>query len=107
MDVIIAGDDVSRRKPHPMIYNLARQRLNIDYANNCLVIEDSLIGLTAAKGAEMKCLITYTDSTVNEDFYLYGANAKLKDLNGITLHDIESTWKNLLSHKRDCSVSKL
>jgi beta-phosphoglucomutase-like phosphatase (HAD superfamily) len=27
LDLVIAGDDVSQKKPHPMIYDLARQRL--------------------------------------------------------------------------------
>jgi len=27
LDVVIAGDDVSEKKPHPMIYNTARERL--------------------------------------------------------------------------------
>ena len=27
LDVVIAGDDVSEKKPHPMIYDTARERL--------------------------------------------------------------------------------
>ena len=37
----------------------------------CVVIEDSIVGLKAAKGAGMRCIITYTESTENEDFYGY------------------------------------
>ncbi len=37
--------------------------------SRCVVIEDSLVGLRAAKGAGMLCIITYTESTKNEDFY--------------------------------------
>ena len=29
------------------------------------------MGLKAAKGANMRCIITYTDSTATEDFYAY------------------------------------
>ena len=28
-DVVIAGDDVDNKKPHPEIYNLAQQRLGL------------------------------------------------------------------------------
>jgi beta-phosphoglucomutase-like phosphatase (HAD superfamily) len=38
-------------------------------SGRCVVIEDSLVGLRAAKGAGMRCIITYTESTKNEDFY--------------------------------------
>jgi HAD superfamily hydrolase (TIGR01509 family) len=50
LDCCILGDDVSEKKPHPMIYNEARKRLGIS-ANRCVVIEDSLVGLRAAKAA--------------------------------------------------------
>jgi beta-phosphoglucomutase-like phosphatase (HAD superfamily) len=32
------------------------------------VVEDSLIGLQAAAGAGMKCIITHTPSTAKQDF---------------------------------------
>lgn len=46
----ILGDDVSKLKPDPMIYITASEKLQID-PNLCVVVEDSLIGLKAAKGA--------------------------------------------------------
>ena len=39
-----------------------------------------MVGLRAAKGAGMKCIITYTSSTAGEDFYGEGADAKVPDL---------------------------
>ena len=44
LDVIIAGDDVSAKKPDPMIYNTARDRLGIQDPERCVVVEDSLVG---------------------------------------------------------------
>lgn len=78
LDIILAGDDVKRKKPDPEIYTLAATRLGIDPAN-CVVIEDSLVGLKAAKAAQMRCVITYTASTHAVDFYEEGADAKLPD----------------------------
>jgi beta-phosphoglucomutase-like phosphatase (HAD superfamily) len=78
LDVIIAGDDVREKKPSPEIYNLAADRLGLSHAD-CIVVEDSLVGLRAAKAAKMKCVITYTSSTEREDFYGEGADAKLLD----------------------------
>jgi HAD superfamily hydrolase (TIGR01509 family) len=89
MDVIIAGDDVSERKPSPMIYSIASQRIGVA-PDRCLVIEDSLIGLKAAKAANMKCLITYTPSTKKEDFYGNGAEAILADLTHVKLADLKT-----------------
>jgi HAD superfamily hydrolase (TIGR01509 family) len=50
LDVCILGDDVSEKKPSPMIYNEARERIGID-KDRCVVIEDSMVGLRAAKAA--------------------------------------------------------
>jgi len=79
LDVCILGDDVSKLKPDPLIYITAAERLNIN-PDRCVVIEDSIVGLKAAKGAGMKCIITYTNSTEGEDFYSFGADAKIPEL---------------------------
>jgi HAD superfamily hydrolase (TIGR01509 family) len=88
LDVVIAGDDVTAKKPDPMIYNLAAERLGLGQTD-CVVIEDSLVGLRAATSAGMPCLITYTASTAAEDFYAEGAAAKVPDLGvGVTLEQL-------------------
>lgn len=66
-DVILAGDDVTRKKPDPMIYNVARERLGVR-VEDCVVIEDTQIGLQAAKDADMKVVITYTPYTATQQF---------------------------------------
>mmetsp|Transcript_41145 Transcript_41145/g.129290 ORF Transcript_41145/g.129290 Transcript_41145/m.129290 type:complete len:333 (+) Transcript_41145:41-1039(+) len=78
LDVVIAGDDVTHKKPHPEIYNVAAQRLGLSSAD-CVVVEDSIVGLRAAKAANMRCVVTYTPETQAEDFYAEGADAKLLD----------------------------
>jgi HAD superfamily hydrolase (TIGR01509 family) len=90
LDVCILGDDVSAKKPDPLIYHTARARLDNLPASKCVVIEDSLVGLRAAVRANMKCIITYTSSTADQDFYAEGAAAKVPDLGSrqVTLKDI-------------------
>jgi len=78
MDIIIAGDDVKEKKPSPEIYDLAATKLNLK-SEDCLVIEDSIVGLKAAKAAHMRCCITYTPNTASADFYAHGADAKVAD----------------------------
>ncbi|CAI6009650.1 unnamed protein product [Closterium sp. NIES-65] len=53
---IFAGDVVPKKKPDPAIYNLAATTLSLNPAR-CVVIEDSHIGLTAAKAAGMTCVL--------------------------------------------------
>ena len=45
--VVVAGDDVERGKPDPQAYLLAAANLGVD-AGDCVAVEDSVPGLTAA-----------------------------------------------------------
>lgn len=67
LDVFMAGDDVQNKKPHPQIYNTAAERLGLS-PDECIVIEDSMVGLNAAVGAKMRCVITTTASTADQAF---------------------------------------
>lgn len=66
-DVILAGDDVKVKKPDPMIYNVAREKLGVR-VEDCVVIEDTQIGLQAGMEAGMKVVITYTPYTATQQF---------------------------------------
>ncbi|KAL8215901.1 hypothetical protein R6Q57_022738 [Mikania cordata] len=64
---IFAGDVVPRKKPDPAIYNLAATTLGVE-PSRCVVVEDSGIGLAAAKAAGMTCIVTKSGYTADEDF---------------------------------------
>ncbi|HEX4140521.1 MAG TPA: HAD family hydrolase [Candidatus Methylacidiphilales bacterium] len=64
---IFAGDIVQKKKPDPGIYLFAVKKLGLDPAR-CLVVEDSRNGLLAAKGAGMRCIVTKSAYTQDEDF---------------------------------------
>jgi len=64
---VFAGDMVPKKKPDPAIYKLAAEKLEVDPAR-CVVIEDSRIGLLAARAAGMRCVITESSYTAGENF---------------------------------------
>lgn len=63
---ILAGDIVSRKKPDPEIYNLALQKTGLQ-PEECIVIEDSLNGVRAAKAAGLNVVATTNIYTERED----------------------------------------
>jgi len=58
-DVIVTGDEIEHGKPHPDIYLRAAAKLNVA-ADACLVIEDALAGIAAAKAAKI-CVAAIPD----------------------------------------------
>lgn len=64
---IFAGDVVAAKKPDPAIYHLAAEKLQRS-PETCVVIEDSNNGLRAALGAGMRCVVTKSTYTGDEDF---------------------------------------
>lgn len=66
---VFAGDMVKRKKPDPAIYQLALDEMGLDPAR-CVVVEDSNIGLRAAKAAGLHCVVTKSSYTHDEDFSL-------------------------------------
>lgn len=65
---LVNGLDVERKKPHPDIYELAAKKLGVAPIQ-CLVVEDAINGVEAAKNAGAKCL-GLTTSFTQEDLKL-------------------------------------
>ena len=53
--VIVDGSEVHRGKPDPEAYNVTAKKLKVD-PSECLVFEDSTVGVVAAKAAGMFCV---------------------------------------------------
>lgn len=58
-DAVVVGEDVLRKKPDPMIFQMAIMRLELS-PFECLVVEDAVSGVEAAKRAGARCLALTT-----------------------------------------------
>jgi len=92
---IFAGDMVKKKKPAPDVYNMAVEKMNLD-KSRCVIVEDSGIGLGAAKAAGISCIVTKSYYTKNENFD--GADMIVDELGddpatGVTLDTLESLLK--------------
>src|SRR5438270_7592802 len=81
-EVIITGDEIERGKPEPDIYLRTAERLGIG-ADECLVIEDSLSGIAAAKAAHMRVAAIPDRRFVDPREYEDQADYLLSDLSEI------------------------
>jgi beta-phosphoglucomutase-like phosphatase (HAD superfamily) len=73
-----------------MIYTLVAERLGLR-PEECVVMEDSNIGLEAARGAGMRCIITYTEATKDQ------ARGREKEV--VCVHVCYSPTRGLCSQK--------
>jgi len=80
-DVQVNGDHVNKGKPDPEIYLKTLEKLGVE-PNECLVFEDSIPGIRAAKAAGMK-VIAITTSHPPEK--LKEADAAIDDFTEINL----------------------
>lgn len=68
-DFWVCGDDVARKKPDPEAYRLALARMagaGSEAVAGVLVLEDSPVGLAAATGAGLSCLVCLSAATREE-----------------------------------------
>ena len=78
LDVICTGEDVRRGKPDPEIYRLCASRLGVE-PEQCLVFEDSVSGVQAAKAAGCRC-VAVPEACVFDDTRYEVADFKIRSL---------------------------
>jgi HAD superfamily hydrolase (TIGR01509 family) len=62
--VIVSGEEVVHGKPDPAVFLLAAERLGLAPAE-CVVIEDALVGIEAAKRAGMPVIAVATTNPID------------------------------------------
>lgn len=65
-DVVITADEVLQPKPHPEVFLECAKRLRYP-PEKCIVVEDSIFGVKAAKEAEMRCIAIPTGAYSKEE----------------------------------------
>lgn len=58
-DLIVTKDDVKLKKPNPEVYNKIIENFQIKDLSRCVVVEDSLTGVLAAKNANLDVIVIY------------------------------------------------
>lgn len=65
-DSVVGAEDIRNSKPDPEIFLTCASRLNVG-PSECLVVEDSMLGVEAARKAGMKCLGYKNPNSGNQD----------------------------------------
>lgn len=55
LTTVVSGADITKGKPDPQIFLMAAERMGAD-PEHCIVFEDAVLGVEAAKRGKMKCV---------------------------------------------------
>ena len=83
VEVFVGGDDVPKNKPAPDIFLKVVSELGV-VPENCLVFENSDIGMHSGVAAGMKCIVIPSPYTKGQDFT--GAHKVLSSLADVDLN---------------------
>jgi beta-phosphoglucomutase family hydrolase len=87
--VIVSGREVTEGKPSPQVFLLAAERLGLG-PRDCVVIEDALAGVSAAKRAGMPCIAVTNTSPRDK---LTGADLIVDNLEEVTVAELAGLLK--------------
>lgn len=85
-EVVVAGDEVPRKKPDPQAHLLAVARLGLP-AEQCVALEDSAAGVRAALAAGLPTVALRSCLSLVEGFAPADQARLLGDLDGLGSHD--------------------
>ena len=88
-DIKLTRDNVKNVKPHPEIYLRGAGIFGVD-PSECVVFEDSIVGITAAKSAGMKCIAIINTYSAED---LKDADMRIKSYKEINIEKIKELGK--------------
>ncbi len=84
-DAVVVGEEVQHKKPAPDIFLAAAQKLRVRPAE-CVVIEDAVNGVQAAKAAGMRCVAVAQTFPAGQ---LHAADVVRETIAQVRLSDID------------------
>ena len=91
-DAIVGMEDTQRGKPDPQVFLVAAERLGVS-PSRCIVLEDAIAGVEAAKAGGMKCVgVTFVGHHPAEKLKAAGADRVVKCFTEITADDVLALW---------------
>jgi beta-phosphoglucomutase len=85
---VVSMEDTQRGKPDPQVFLVAAQRLDVP-PPRCLVMEDAVAGVQAAKAGGMKCIaVAFVGHHPEDSLRRAGADRVVKTLEGVSVQTV-------------------
>jgi len=83
--VVVSMEDIERGKPDPQVFQVAAERLKMP-ATRCVVVEDAVAGVEAAKAGGMKCIaVRFAGQHTGSALAKAGADLVVASLEEVTI----------------------
>ncbi len=87
-DAVSCAEDTSRGKPDPQVFLVAAVKLNVEPAR-CVVVEDAVAGVQAARAGGMKCIaVSFVGHHPEDKLRAAGADLVVKTLEQVGVDDV-------------------
>jgi beta-phosphoglucomutase len=87
---VIAAEDAKQGKPHPEVFLTAAERVRVP-PSRCLVFEDAVVGVQAARAAGMRCIaVTFSGHSTADALAAAGADLVVPSLEKLSTSDVRA-----------------
>jgi beta-phosphoglucomutase len=88
LDAVVSCEDTTRGKPDPQVFLVAAQKLGVEPAR-CVVFEDAVAGVQAAKAGGMRCVaVSFVGHHSDEKLRQAGADLVVRSLEQVQAEDV-------------------
>jgi beta-phosphoglucomutase len=88
LDAVVSMEDTQRGKPDPQVFLVAAEKMRVP-PSRCLVLEDAVAGVQAAKAGGMKCIaVRFVGHHPEAKLRDAGADRVVKSLEEVTVADM-------------------
>jgi beta-phosphoglucomutase len=102
LDAIVSMEDTQRGKPDPQVFQVGAERLGVAPAR-CVVLEDAVAGVQAAKAGGMKCIaVSFVGHHPEAALRAAGADLVVKTLEQVSVQTVQE----ILQPGRTSGVAK-
>ncbi|MGV8162063.1 MAG: HAD family hydrolase [Candidatus Nanoarchaeia archaeon] len=89
LDLLVTAEDVAEHKPSPDVYLKTAEVLDVK-AEECVVFEDAINGIVAAKKAGMKVIGFKNKYVTEKEMTDFGAEYAINDFSEVTITSLEN-----------------
>jgi beta-phosphoglucomutase len=91
--VVVSMEDTQRGKPDPQVFLVAAERLGVE-PGHCVVIEDAVAGVQAARAGGMKCIaVRFVGHHPEDRLRQAGADLIVHSLEEVSAQQVQDLWR--------------